>query len=147
MANKSNFTPDEWKVLLESVMACGIAITAAEPSGLWGLLKESFAGGTALAKAKTDPGTNALIKAVVDDFNTADGSAARDALKTKFKGSKPAEIKNKCIETLRQAAAVKVMLAAPDSPVLKISVDDQPLKGLPTAAVTIVEFTDRKSVV
>ena len=106
MANKSNFTPDEWKVLLESVMACGIAITAAEPSGLWGLLKESFAGGTALAKAKTDPGTNALIKAVVHDFNTADGSAARDALKTKFKGSKPAEIKNKCIETLRQVAAI-----------------------------------------
>ena len=106
MTNKSNFTPDEWKVLLESVMACGIAITAAEPSGLWGLLKESFAGGTALAKAKTDPGTNALIKAVVDDFNTADGSAARDALKNKFKGSKPAEIKNKCIETLRQVAAI-----------------------------------------
>ena len=31
MTNKSNFTPDEWKVLLESVMAAGIAITAAEP--------------------------------------------------------------------------------------------------------------------
>ena len=46
MTNMSNFTPDEWKVLLESVMAAGIAITAAEPSGLWGLLKESFAGGS-----------------------------------------------------------------------------------------------------
>ena len=62
MTNKSNFTPDEWKVLLESVMAPGIAITAADPSGLWGLLKESFAGGTELAKTKTDPAANALIK-------------------------------------------------------------------------------------
>jgi hypothetical protein len=106
MTDKSNFTPDEWKVLLESVMAAGIAVTAAEPSGLWGLLKESFAGGTELAKAKTDPKANALIKAVVNDFNTAEGSAARDALKNKFKQSKPAEIKNKCIETLRQAAAI-----------------------------------------
>ena len=106
MTNKSNFTPDEWKALLESVMAVGIAVTAAEPSGLWGLLKESFAGGTALAKTKTDPGANALIKAVVDDFNTAEGSAARDALKNKLKGSKPAEIKDKCIETLRTAAAI-----------------------------------------
>ena len=52
MTGKSNFTPDEWKVLLQSVMAAGIAITAAEPSGLWGLLKESFAGGTELAKAR-----------------------------------------------------------------------------------------------
>jgi hypothetical protein len=65
--------PTNGKFFLESVMACGIAITAAEPSGLWGLLKESFAGALRLAKAKTDPGTNALIKAVVDDFNTADG--------------------------------------------------------------------------
>jgi len=106
MTNKSNFTPDEWSVLLQSMIAAGTAVSAAEPSGLWGLLKESFAGGTALAKAKTDPGTNALIKAMVDDFNTADGSAARDALKNKLKGSKPAEIKDKCIETLRTAAAI-----------------------------------------
>ena len=106
MTNKSNFTPDEWSVLLQSMIAAGTAVSAAEPSGLWGLLKESFAGGTALAKAKTDPGANALIKAVVDDFNTAEGSAARDALKNKFKGSKPTEIKDKCIETLRTAAAI-----------------------------------------
>ena len=106
MTNKSNFTPDEWSVLLQSMIAAGTAVSAAEPSGLWGLLKESFAGGTALAKAKTDPGTNALIKAVVDDFNTAEGSAARDALKNKVKGNKPAEIKDKCIETLRTAAAI-----------------------------------------
>src|SRR4029450_8871720 len=118
MTNKSNFTPDEWKVLLQSVMAAGIAITAAEPSGLWGLLKESFAGGTELAKAKTDPGTNALIKAVVDDFSTAEGSAARDALKAKFK-EQPAQIKNKCIEVLRETAAIVDAKAPGDSAAYK----------------------------
>ena len=51
MPDKSNFTTDEWKLLLESVMAAGIAVSAAEPSGLWGLLKESFAEGSALMKA------------------------------------------------------------------------------------------------
>ena len=107
MADKSNFTPDEWKVLLQGVMAAGIAITAAEPSGLWGLLKEGFAGGSAvMAKAKTDPSTNGLIKAVVNDFGAAEGSAARDGLKTRFKQSKPAEIKEACIATLRQAATI-----------------------------------------
>lgn len=106
MADKSNFTPDEWKVLLQGVIASGIAITAAEPNGLWGLLKESFAGGTAMAKTKTDPGANGLIKAVITDFGAAEGSAARDGLKARFKQSKPAEIKNACIETLRQAAAI-----------------------------------------
>jgi hypothetical protein len=119
MTGKSNFTPEEWKVILQSATAAGIAITAAEPSGLWGLLKESFAGGTQLAKVKTDPKANALIKAIVDDFNTADGKAARDALNAMFKGSKPAEIKDKCIGTLREAASVVDAKAPGDSAVYK----------------------------
>ena len=40
MADKTSFTKDEWTLLLESPMIAGMAITAAEPSGLWGLLKE-----------------------------------------------------------------------------------------------------------
>jgi hypothetical protein len=119
MTDKTNFTPDEWKLLQQSVLAAGIAVTAAEPSGLWGLLKESFASGTDLAKAKTDPGTNALIKAVAADFTTADGSAARDGLKTTFKGSKAAEIKDKCIEILRQTAAIVDAKAPGDAGALK----------------------------
>src|SRR6516164_2314114 len=94
MPDKSNFTPDEWKLLLESVMMAGIAVSAAEPSGLWGLLKESFAESNALMTAKLDPRADALIKAVVADFETADGrSTARDGLKEKLTGSKPSEIK------------------------------------------------------
>jgi hypothetical protein len=107
MADKSNFTTDEWKVLLESVTMAGIAITASEPSGLWGLLKESFAEGGELVKAKTDPKANPLIKALVADFETSQGrSIARDGLKAQLAGSKPSEIKSKCIETLRKAGAI-----------------------------------------
>ena len=68
MPDKSNFTPDEWKLLLESVMMSGIAVTAADPSGLWGLLKESFASSSELVKVRMDPAANPLIKAVVSDF-------------------------------------------------------------------------------
>jgi hypothetical protein len=128
MAEKSNFSPDEWKLLLESVMMAGIAVTAADPSGLWGLLKEGFASSSELLKAKMNPGANPLIKAVVSDFDTAQGrSSARDGLKEKLRGSKPAEITAKCIETLRQAGAVVdakgpsgrsrlQRMAAPDQP-------------------------------
>src|SRR5262249_32040594 len=114
MADKSTFTPDEWKLLLESVTMAGIAVSAADPSGLWGLLKESFAEGTALMAAKTDPTTKPLIKAVVTDFQTAQGrSTARDGLKERLSGLKPAEITAKCIETLGQAG-VLVDAKAPD---------------------------------
>jgi len=114
MADKSNFTPDEWQVLMESMMMAGIAVSAADPSGLWGLLKESFAGFSALAAAKTDPTTNPLIKAMVADFETSQGrTIARDGIKEKLSGLKPPEIKTKCIETLGQVAAV-VDAKAPD---------------------------------
>ena len=120
MPDKSNFTPDEWKLLLESVMMAGIDVSAAEPSGLWGLLKESFASGNALVTAKMDPGSDALIKAVVADFETAEGrSTARDGLKEKFTGSKPAEIKARCIETLRHAGTVVDTKAPGDAAAFK----------------------------
>ena len=120
MTDKSNFTPDEWKLLLESVTMAGIAVTAADPSGLWGLLKESFAEGSALMQAKMDPASNPLIKAVVADFETAQGrSAARDGLQEKLAGSKPPEIKAKCIEVLRQAGALVDAKASGDAAAFK----------------------------
>ena len=120
MADKSNFTADEWKLLLEGVTMAGIAVSAADPSGLWGLLKESFASGSELVKAKMDPAANSLIKAVVVDFETAEGrTTARDGLKEKLKGLKPADIPAKCIETLRQVAAVVDTKAPADAAAFK----------------------------
>jgi hypothetical protein len=114
MAGKSNFTPEEWKLLLESVMMLGLAVPVAEPSGLWGLLKESFASGSALRQSKIDPRSSPLIKAVVADFETTEGQrTARDGLKENLASSKPAEVKVQCIETLRQARAL-VDAKAPD---------------------------------
>ena len=120
MSDKSSFTPDEWKLLLESVMMAGIAVTAADPSGLWGLLKEGFASSSELVKAKMDRGANPLIKAVVSDFDTSQGrSTARDGLKEKLRGLKPPEITAKGIETLRQAGAVVDAKAPGDAAAFK----------------------------
>jgi hypothetical protein len=120
MADKSSFTSDEWKLLLESVVMASMAVTAAEPSGLFGLIKEGFAGGAMLARAKMDAATNPLIKAVVDDFGTSEGRAiAQDGVKQKISGKQPAEIKALCIDTLQQAAAVLDAKAPADAPAFK----------------------------
>src|SRR3974390_3270481 len=120
MTDKSSFSPDEWKLLLESVMMAGIAVTAADPSGLWGLLKEGFASSSELMKAKMDSGANPLIKAIVSDFDTTQGrSTVRDGLKEKLRGLKPSEITAKCIETLQQARAVLDTKAPGDSAAFK----------------------------
>src|SRR3954454_22808608 len=120
MADKSSFTKEEWTLLLESPMLAGMAITAADPSGLWGLLKESFASGSALAKAMTDPGGNQLVRALATDFSTSEArSAARDGLKAKLANSKTAEVKTKSIEALRQVSAVLGAKAPGDAAAFK----------------------------
>jgi hypothetical protein len=120
MADKTSFTKDEWTLLLKSPMIAGMAITAADPSGLWGLLKESFAGGAALTQAATDASTNALVKAVVADFSTSEGrTAARDGMKAEFAGGKPADIKTKSVDSLRQVSALLAAKAPGDAAAFK----------------------------
>jgi hypothetical protein len=82
MATKANFTPEEWKSLLQSPLLAGIAVSAADPSGLFGMLKESMASARALLQAKADPNADALVKAVAEDFGTSEGRGlAQDSLK------------------------------------------------------------------
>jgi protein-disulfide isomerase len=45
-------------------------------------------------------------------------------------------------DRLRSAAQVRTFLSAPQPPVYKIATDGQPTKGVESAAVTLVEFTD-----
>jgi hypothetical protein len=120
MTDRSNFSPEEWRLLLESVMLTGIAVTAAEPSGVWGVLKESFAGGTALEQARLDAGSNPLVNEVADELATARGrSIARDGLKKKLSGTNPTEIKARCIETLRQVGMLLDAKAPTDASAFK----------------------------
>jgi hypothetical protein len=120
LADKSNFTKEEWALLLQSPMIAGMAITAADPSGLWGLLKESFAGGSALTQAIIGSQTNALVKSVVADFAQSEGrTAARDGLTAKFLGSQPADVKTKSIESLRQISTLIDTKASDDAAAFK----------------------------
>jgi hypothetical protein len=119
MVGKASFTPDEWNEILQSVMTAGIAVSAAEPSGLFGMLKESMASAHALLEAKTTS-TDELIKAVVADFETSEGrTSARAGLKSLFAGSNPADIKTKAIDALRQASALLDAKAPADAVAFK----------------------------
>ena len=94
MASKSNFTPEEWSRLVASPVVAGMAITAADPGGLWSLLQESMSSGWALLEAKQDAQATPLVKAVADDItNTDTRNAVRESFQSQFKGSQFADIK------------------------------------------------------
>ena len=68
MATKTNFTAEEWGRLVASPMVAGMAITAADPSGVWGLIREGMASGWALLEARQN--ANPLARAVAEEFAT-----------------------------------------------------------------------------
>lgn len=120
MANKQSFTPEEWTKILESVMLAGMAVSAAEPSGLWGLLKEGVASSSALAAAKSDSGSSELIKAVVVEYETSEGrSSVQEALRKRFSGAKPADVVQRSLENLREVSAILAAKAPGDAPAFK----------------------------
>jgi hypothetical protein len=120
MANKQSFMPDEWTKVLESIMLAGVAVSAAEPSGLWGTLKEGFASSAEIAKAQLDPGTNELIKAAIADLETSEGrSSVQEALREGFAGAKPAEVVQRSLANLRELSGILDTKAPGDAPAFK----------------------------
>ena len=120
MANKASFSPDEWKQLLESPMLAGMVVTAADPSGVWGVIKEGLAASGPLPEAKADAGSSELVRAVAADFKTFEGrSAARDGLKATVAGGKTGDLKPKAIGGLRQVSALLEAKAPEEAPAFK----------------------------
>ncbi|HXW72910.1 MAG TPA: hypothetical protein VEK34_16055 [Methylocella sp.] len=105
MAGKSAFTPEEWKTLVESAMMAAIAVTAADPSGLWGTLKESMASARTIMGAAHDSTAAELVRVIASEYETADGrTIAREGLRAELSGKKPAEIVTKALEVIKKAA-------------------------------------------
>ena len=108
MATKTDFTADEWKLLLQSPLLVAVAVSSADPSGLIGLLKESMASARALLAVVSDPNADALVKAVAGDYETSEGrTLAHDGFKAAIAGaSRPADLVAKAIDSLKAIAAV-----------------------------------------
>ena len=120
MANKSTFTSDEWSRLLSSPMVAGMAITAADPGGVWGLLKEGMSGGWALIEARQDAQANQLVRAVAEDFATSEGrSSARAALQAHFTGTTFSVLKDTALAELTSVAHIVDAKAPEDAVAFK----------------------------
>jgi hypothetical protein len=65
---QSTFSTEEWRQVVGGAFMAGFAVTTADPSGLWGLLEETFASGRALMEAKNSASANELMKAIVKRY-------------------------------------------------------------------------------
>jgi hypothetical protein len=120
MADKSTFSPDEWSKIVGSPLLAGMAVTLADPSGLWGTLKEGMASASALMEAKKDAGSAALMKAVVAELETSEGrTAAREAFKAEMTAKTAAELKAQAVAALTSIGQLIDAKAGPEAPAFK----------------------------
>ena len=121
MSSKSDFSETEWNQLLEGVMLAGTAVTAADPSGLWGMLEEGMANAGALSdvwKGKTD---NPLITDIAEDFKTSTGrGAAQDSMRERFNGDERDEILVRATSALGDVARLVEVKAPYDAREFKL---------------------------
>jgi hypothetical protein len=113
MPLKDSFTAEEWGHVVGAPMLAGMAVTAAEPGGLWAAVRESAASARGLLLGReTD---NPLVAAVVAAFETSEGrDMARGALKAQTAGRQPAEIADAAVAELASVAAL-VTAKVPDA--------------------------------
>lgn len=120
MAIKANFGADEWKLILGSPLLAGMAVTLAEPSGLWGMFKESLASGRALLSAKSDADAGELARAIVADMESSEGRGeARESLRAELVGKTPADAKQSILAMLTRVAEIVDAKAPTEAPAFK----------------------------
>ena len=119
MTDKASFTPDEWAALLSSPLLAGMAVTVAEPSGLWRMLQEGMASARAMLEAKSASGST-LAKSIAEELSTSQGrSVAQQALKARVVGKSTAEVKQQIVASLKAVGDLADQKAKDDAPAFK----------------------------
>lgn len=103
MARRDAFTAEEWAEIALAPMLASLAVTAADPSGLVGTLRESSAVAWSMRAAQTPEDT--LASSVVATYESPEGqTAARDALAEIARGRTTEETTAEAIARLERIA-------------------------------------------
>lgn len=105
MSSKTDYSADEWKLVLKAPLMAGLAVVAASPSGPLGVLREMFAVGKVVAETKARPeGHGALLRALVVDLASPEGRASVDA--GDLRGVAVEQLRTQALDACRAFAAL-----------------------------------------
>jgi hypothetical protein len=113
MEYRDKFSDLEWRAVLGGVFMTGFAVTAAQPSGFLGMIKEGIASRRALREASKSGSTNALVKSVATALRSPRGrKITNEFAGAALQGAASEDLK------LHAIAAVREALAPPGGPYL-----------------------------
>ena len=109
MSTKTDYSPEEWKLILKAPLMAGLAVIAASPSGPLGVLREMFAVGKLVAETKSQAEgqgglSNELLRAAVADLASPDGRAQVDV--AGLQGLAPEQLRAHALDACRTFASL-----------------------------------------
>jgi hypothetical protein len=108
MSKKADYTADEWQTIVKSPPMAGLAVTLASPNGPFGVMKEMFAVGMAIAETLQKGSSNELVSSLIEDLK------ARGTKPERPQGmDSPEKARAACMQALKDLDA---LLAAKSTP-------------------------------
>jgi hypothetical protein len=108
MSKKTDYTAEEWQTIVKAAPMAGLAVTLASPNGPFGVMKEMFAVGMAIADTLQKGSDNELVSALIEDLK------ARGTKPEKPAGmDSPEKARAACMQALKDLDA---LLAAKSTP-------------------------------
>ena len=104
MSVKTDYSAEEWKLLLKAPLMAGLAVVAASPSGPLGVLREMFAVGKLVSDARTQAGSSELLRALASELSAPDARGQIDA--AELRGLAPEQLKARALEACRTLATL-----------------------------------------
>jgi hypothetical protein len=107
MSIKDKFTEQEWEELVQAPMLAGMAVTAADPGGLWAAIKEGSGMARTFVEANSNPDPDSLPSIISTTLEDADGRrVTQQNLIELVKGRKPAELSTFAVQRLGEIDAL-----------------------------------------
>jgi hypothetical protein len=120
MSIEDQFSDQEWASIIQAPMLAGLAVTAADPGGLWSAIKEGSGVARSLVEAKASGEAGSLLGEIGSAFETSEGrKTAQEGVKTLLKGKKPAEAADAAVARLGEIRALVETKAPAQAQVFK----------------------------
>lgn len=104
MADKSDFTSEEWQQIITAPQMAALYVALASPSGPVGVVTELMAASKLIVQAIKASTGNALIDAVAADFR--EKAEKREKMEAPHMSKDPNELKAQCLQACRDLAAL-----------------------------------------
>lgn len=109
MSKKNDFTGEEWQTIVKAAPMAGLAVTLASPNGPFGVMKEMFAVGLAIADTLHKGSDNELVTALIEDLK------ARGTKPDRPSGMEsPEKARAACMQALQELDALLLRKSTPN---------------------------------